>query len=94
MSSRRLARPVYESYTSRNTGCTPFRIRVVYQASIRLVYRDRDRDRDTPTGVCRNGYFCFPVVDFLHCMKVSNAGASRLPGRVHAMPGENFGGIS
>ncbi len=52
MSSRCLAHPVYESYTGRNTDRTPFRIRVVYQASIRLVYRDRDRDRDTPTGVC------------------------------------------
>nr|DAJ77111.1 MAG TPA: hypothetical protein [Caudoviricetes sp.] len=28
------------------------------------------------------------------CMKVPNAGASRLPGRVHAMPGENCGSIS
>lgn len=56
--------------------------------------RVRVRVRVTPTGVCRNGYFCFPVVDFLHCMKVPNAGASRLPGRVHAMPGENFGSIS
>ena len=52
MSSRCPAHPVYESYTGRNTGRTPSRIRVVYQASIRLVYRDRDRDRDTPTGVC------------------------------------------
>ena len=54
MSSRRIAHPVYESYTGRNTGRTPSCIRVVYQASIRLVYRDRDRDRDrdTPTGVC------------------------------------------
>ena len=28
------------------------------------------------------------------CMKVPNAGASPLRGRVHAMPGENFGSIS
>lgn len=88
MSSRHVYEPYCGPYTTRiATG-----IRLVYHASIRVVYRDRDRD--TPTGVCRNGYFCFPVVDFLHCMKALNAGASRLPGRVHAMPGENFGGIS
>lgn len=46
------SRHVYESHCGSYTTRIATGIRLVYQASIRLVYRDRDRDRDTPTGVC------------------------------------------
>lgn len=44
------SRHVYDSYCGSYTTRIATGIRLVYHASIRVVYRDRDRD--TPTGVC------------------------------------------